>query len=64
MPDLPYDAVEVVGAIDPDIACRWPVVRFSDSHYPDQIGRRFTEIETANFTVPALREAFQKLLLK
>ncbi|NOU36203.1 MAG: PHP domain-containing protein [Kiritimatiellaceae bacterium] len=64
LPDLPYDAVEVVGAIDSEIARRWFVVRFSDSHYPDQIARRFTEIETEAFTVPALRAAFQKLLRK
>jgi hypothetical protein len=64
LPDLPYDAVEVVGKIDPEIARRWPVVRFSDSHHPDQIGRRFTEIETDSFTVPALRAAFLQLLLK
>jgi PHP family Zn ribbon phosphoesterase len=64
LPDLPYDAVEAVGEVDSDIARRWPVVRFSDAHYPEQIGRRFTEVETDAFTVPALRAAFQKLLLK
>jgi PHP family Zn ribbon phosphoesterase len=64
LPDLPYDAVEAVGEIDPEISRRWPVVRFSDAHYTDQIARRFTEIETEAFTVPALRTAFQKLLLK
>jgi len=64
LPDLPYDAVEAVGAVDPEIARRWPVVRFSDSHHPDQIARRFTEVETEAFTVPALREAFQRLRLR
>lgn len=63
LPDLPYDAVEVVGVIDPEIARRWPVVRFSDAHYPDQIARRFTEVETEAFTVPALRESFRRLLV-
>lgn len=62
LPDLPYDAVEVVGQLDPDIARRWPVVRFSDAHHPDQIARRFTEIETGAFTVPALRKALRRLL--
>ena len=62
LPDLPYDAVGVVREVDPDIARRWPVVQFSDAHYLDQIGCRFTEIETENFTVPALREAFQRLI--
>ncbi len=64
LPDLPYDAVEVVGEVDPAIARRWPVVRFSDAHHPDQLARRFTEVETDAFTVPALREAFQRLLVK
>ncbi len=64
LPDMPYDAVEVVGKIAPDIARRWPVVRFSDAHHPDQLARRFTEVETDAFTVPALRAAFQRLLLK
>lgn len=64
LPDLPYDAVEVVRDVDPEIAGRWPVVRFSDAHHTDQIARRFTEIETRAFTVPALREAFQRLRLR
>ncbi len=64
LPDLPYDAVEVVGDVDPEIARRWPVVRFSDAHYPEQLARRFTEIETDVFTVSALRKAFQRLRLK
>ncbi len=64
LPDLPYDAVEAVGAVAPEIAERWPVVRFSDAHNPDQIARRFTEVETEAFTVPALREAFRRFILK
>ena len=64
LPDLPYDAVEVSWAIDPEIARRWPVVRFSDSHHPDHIGRRFTEVETKDYTVPALRDALHRQLLK
>ena len=64
LPDLPYDAVEVVREVDPEIARRWPVVRFSDSHHPSQIARRSTEIETESFTVPALRAAFRQMLLK
>ncbi|MBI9020581.1 MAG: PHP domain-containing protein [Verrucomicrobia bacterium] len=64
LPDLPYDAVGAVGEVDPEIARRWPVVRFSDAHHPSQIARRYTEIETEAFTVPALREAFQRLIEK
>jgi PHP family Zn ribbon phosphoesterase len=63
LPDLPYDAVEAVHEIDPDIARRWPVVRFSDAHNPEEIARRFTEIDTKDFTVPALRKALRKLIL-
>lgn len=61
LPDLPYDAVEVVSQIPPG-AEKWPVVQFSDSHHPRHIGRRFTQVETAGFSVPDLREAFQRLL--
>ena len=62
LPDLPYDAVEVSWEIDPEIARRWPIVRFSDSHHPEHIGRRFTEVETEAFTVPALRAALRRLI--
>lgn len=61
LPELPYDAVEVVGASVPPGAERWPVVRFSDAHVPAQIGRRFTQVETDGFEVGALREALQRL---
>ena len=61
LPDLPYDAVEVLSRVPPG-AEKWPVVRFSDAHHPDHIGRRFAAVETESFTVPALREAFQGLL--
>lgn len=60
LPDLPYDAVEVLSQIPPG-AEKWPVVQFSDSHHPSHIGRRFTTVEPKAFTVPALREAFQAL---
>ncbi len=63
LPDLPYDAVEVVSKIPPN-AEKWPVVQFSDAHHPEHIGRRITRIETESFTVPALREALQRLLEK
>ena len=60
LPDLPYDAVEVLFQT-PAGAEKWPAVQFSDSHDLTHIGRRYTEIETEAFTVPALREAFQRL---
>ena len=61
LPDLPYDAVEVISQTPPG-AEKWPVVQFSDSHHPLHIGRRFTKVETEAFTVPALRNAFRQLL--
>ncbi len=64
LPDLPYDAVEVVSQVPPSGTEKWPMVRFSDSHHPEDIGRRFTEVDAEAFTVPALREAFQRLLQK
>lgn len=60
LPDLPYDAVEVVSPTPPPGVEKWPVVRSSDAHHPDHIGRRYTEIETDGFSVSALRKALQK----
>ena len=62
LPDLPYDALEVLFDEIPSEAGKWPVVRFSDAHHLDQIAQRCTEIETEAFTVSALREAFRRLL--
>ena len=62
MPDLPYDAVEAIGEVEPEVAAQWPVARFSDAHEIDHLARRFTEIETEDFSVPSLRTAFQNLL--
>jgi 3',5'-nucleoside bisphosphate phosphatase len=62
LPDLPYDAVEALGSVSPAIASKWPVVRFSDAHHPDHIGRRFTVLETGGFTVPALRSSLQQII--
>ena len=64
LPDLPYSAVEVAAPQLPEAAGDWPVVRFSDAHQLDQIGRRYTEVEVAEFTVPALRRAFEEQLIQ
>ncbi len=61
LPDLPYDAVEVISQTPPG-AKKWPIVQFSDAHHPTHIGRRFTKVDTQEFTVPALREAFRQLV--
>jgi PHP family Zn ribbon phosphoesterase len=62
LPDLSYDAVEVIASIPPSGAEKWPMVHFSDAHQPGDIGRRFTEVETGAFTVSAFRQAFRQLL--
>lgn len=62
LPDLPYSAVEVLASETPAEAGNWPVVRFSDSHRLDHIGRRFTEVAVSDFSVSALREAFSEQL--
>ncbi len=62
LPDLPYDAVEVIAPNPPPGADKWPVVHFSDAHCPDDIGRRCTTVETDAYTVAALREAFLRQL--
>ncbi len=64
LPELPYDAVEVISQTPPSGVEQWPVVHFSDSHHPNHIGRRFTEVDTENCTVPALRKAFRQLIGK
>jgi PHP family Zn ribbon phosphoesterase len=61
LPNLPYDAIEVISQTPPG-AEKWPVVQFSDSHHPSHIGRRCTKVDVEEFTVPALREAFRRLL--
>ncbi len=62
LPDLPYSAVGIVGRKAPKEALSWPVVRFSDAHDLKQLGRRFTEVEVDEFTVAALRNAFDQQL--
>lgn len=59
LPDLPYDAVEVVGPVPESIPRNLPVVRFSDAHAPWQIGRRRTFVDVESFTVKELRRSFR-----
>ncbi len=61
LPDLPYSALEVVAKKIPEEAKKWPVVRFSDAHEPEQIGQRFTEVDTESFSIEHLRVALAKL---
>ncbi|MBN2703886.1 MAG: PHP domain-containing protein [Pontiellaceae bacterium] len=62
LPDLPYSAVEVVARSVPAAAADWPVVRFSDAHCLNHLGRRYTELKVDEFTVPSLCAAFAEQL--
>lgn len=62
LPELPYSALEVVASEVPLAAEKWPVVRFSDAHQPQHIGRRFTEVDTESFSVEHLSEALVELV--
>lgn len=61
LPDLPYSALEVVATEIPEEAKKWPVVHFSDAHLPDQVGQRFSEVDTESFSIEHLRMAFARL---
>ena len=65
---LPLDALELSGRIPPDEAraflppSRWraggfPLVTFSDAHYPEDIGKRSTSFRVAELQVEEIREA-------
>ncbi len=62
LPELPYSALEVVAPGIPPGAEKWPIVRFSDAHELDQIGRRFTEVSVSDFSGSTLRAAFSEQL--
>jgi PHP family Zn ribbon phosphoesterase len=62
LPDLPYSAVEVVARSVPEAAAGWPLVRFSDAHCLNHLGRRYTELMVDEFTVPSLYAAFAEQL--
>ena len=61
LPDLPYSALEVTKPKIPEEALKWPIVRFSDAHTLEQIGRRFTDVETESFSIPHLSQALARL---
>lgn len=54
-PDLSVDAVEMTGKIT---EIQYPVIRNSDAHYPEHIGRRFT---TYMLEAPTFSELFMAL---
>jgi len=61
-PSLPLDAVEIAGAVAgiesrfPDCS-RFPLVTGSDSHHPDDIGKRFTWLTVENGTIGEIKKA-------
>ncbi len=61
---LPLDALELSGKILPDEAravlpevSGFPLVTFSDAHYPEDIGKRSTSFRVAELQVEEIREA-------
>lgn len=66
VPDLPYDAVEVSRpyreAEDPArVRGRYAMLRSSDAHALDDLGRGWTELDTDDASLPSLRAAFKRL---
>ena len=69
IPDLPFDAIEVTGRYpveaDPaQVRGRWAMLHSSDAHCLDQIGRGWTDLDTGDPRLPALRAAFERLRLR
>jgi predicted metal-dependent phosphoesterase TrpH len=60
-PELPLDAVELSFHFREDpapfLAFGFPLVRFSDAHFPEEIGRSRTEFRVAEPSVAELRRA-------
>lgn len=66
IPDLPYDAVEISPHYDrrgdpARIRGRYALLRSSDSHRLDEIGRGWTDLELDEFSVPGIRDALRRL---
>lgn len=67
MPDLPFDAVEISGQYDrrrdpARLRGRWAMIRTSDAHRPEEIGRGWTDLPIARLTVPEIRAVLHDLL--
>lgn len=66
IPNLPFDAIEVTArysvAADPaGVRGRWAMLRSSDAHCLEQIGRGWTELDTRDVRLPALRVTLERL---
>jgi PHP family Zn ribbon phosphoesterase len=67
VPDLPYSALEITPwynrATDPlKVVGRYPLIGNSDSHMPDQIGKRWTEYEGDALNVMNFRPSEIKMM--
>lgn len=62
VPDEPFDALEVTGYYDLEhdglgLCGRYPLLRHSDAHTLEHIGRCWSNLEVAQWNMPALRDA-------
>ncbi len=66
VPDLPFDAVEVSAAYDRQrdpagLRGRWAMIRTSDAHRPEEIGRGWTDLPIERARVTDLRTGLCEL---
>lgn len=57
LPEGEYDAVEAVGEVDFSLSRGLAVIHGSDAHYPDGIGRRFSQVDAPREAAARLRAA-------
>ncbi len=60
LPNLPYDAVEVIGDPEEIAAAKYTVIKSSDAHVPEQIGNSYFLFEGKNPSFRDLKEALEK----
>lgn len=66
MPELPFDAVEIRGHYDrrrdpAHLRGRWAMIRTSDAHRPEEIGRGWTELPIGRVAIPQIRAVLRDL---
>lgn len=55
LPDEPFDAVELTSTGDRSLARSFPIIRNSDAHYLETIGRARTQFDIPELSVDAIR---------
>ncbi len=60
LPDLPYSAVESINISCPIETYDNVIIRSSDAHYPEDIGKRVTYIETDLLNFSGLKSALER----